>query len=218
MTITRFKFDTTQFIISILKFAAAYMLVTHGYPALLACSTDQAEAYVSVHKSLTDVEARAALVDIITNGDTNRDKNGRFAPGKGSSHDLLKTPAVHDGLKNLYTTAGDSYQGANKQEHSITIDKEGNPSEIATSHDSSKTTVSVHKENGKVTDQAIIHTHPKGTDPHPSDADVQIAKKTGIPNYELSQNQLWVANPDGSTAKVADVEWKNNDLSIKWKS
>ncbi len=134
------------------------------------------------------------------------------------SHDLLKTTSVHDGMKNLYSKASDSYQGANKQEHSLTVDKDGNPSDITTSHDASKNTVTVHKEDGKVTDQAIIHTHPKGTDAKPSDADVAIAKKTGIPNYSLSQNQLWVATPDGKTSKVADVEWKNNDLEIKWKS
>ena len=34
-------------------------------------------------------------------------------------------------------------------------------------------------------------------------------------NYVLSKNELWVANPDGTTSKVGDVSWKHGELVIK---
>jgi hypothetical protein len=115
----------------------------------------------------------------------------------------------------LYASASTSFHGhgSDKIEHSFTVDGAGNPREIQSSHDSAKSSVTVHPG-----DKAIIHTHPDNTDPKPSPADAAIAKQFGIPNYELSKNQLWVANPDGTSEKVADVEWKNGELSIKWKA
>jgi HK97 family phage portal protein len=182
---------------------------------VLACSTTQADEYVIKHKTMTIDEARSALVELITNADANRDSNGRFATGGSGagSHDLLKTPAVHTGMTDLYKQAGNSYMGTDKQEHSFTVDANGKPSAITSSHSSAANTLTVTKG-----DQAIVHSHPKGTDPRPSEADIAIAKSEGIPNYELSRDELWVANPDGTTAKLGDVSWKNNEVSIKWKS
>ena len=51
-------------------------------------------------------------------------------------------------------------------------------------------------------DTAIVHTHPFGTSPSPSDGDVAIAVKLGIPNYVLSYYALWVAMPDGGVKQV----------------
>jgi HK97 family phage portal protein len=181
---------------------------------VLACSMETAAEYVSVHKTFTESEARAAIINMVTNGDTNRESNGRFAPGS-DSHSLIKSPEVNAQVTKLYASASTSFHGhgSDKIEHSFTVDGAGNPREIQSSHDSAKSSVTVHPG-----DKAIIHTHPDNTDPKPSPADAAIAKQFGIPNYELSKNQLWVANPDGTSEKVADVEWKNGELSIKWKA
>jgi proteasome lid subunit RPN8/RPN11 len=63
--------------------------------------------------------------------------------------------------------------------------------------------------------QALIHTHEPGVSPQPSRQDIEVAKQLGCPNYELSMFALWVANPDGTTAKVGDVEMKHGELVIK---
>lgn len=142
-----------------------------------------------------------------------REKNGRFATTGGSdSHSVIRTQAVHDGMSKLYDKAGSSFMGQNSEEHSFTVDANGNPSEITTSKRERGNTVTVTKG-----DQAIVHTHPKSGKPEPSEGDIAVAKRTGIPNYSLSKNELWVANPDGSTAHVADVQWKHGQLDIKWK-
>ncbi|HLX83803.1 MAG TPA: phage portal protein [Terriglobales bacterium] len=182
---------------------------------VLNISVENATVYLCDRKSgaITADTAKSALIALITNADANRDSSGRFATGgSGGAHELLKTAAVHDQLTKLYAEASPSYHGTDKIEHSFTVDGAGQPRNIQSSHDSAKSSVTVHPG-----DKTIVHSHPNGTDPKPSDADIAIAKQFGIPNYELSHNQLWVANPDGTTAKVGDVSWSNGDLDIKWK-
>jgi hypothetical protein len=141
--------------------------------------------------------------------DQPRSPDGKFGSGDGGAHAILKTAAVHDQMGKLYSSASASYLGQDKIEHSFTVDGAGKPRDIQSSHDSAKSSVTVHPG-----DQCIIHTHPKRTDPKPSAADIAIAEQFGIPNYELSANELWVANGDGSTAKVGNVEWKDGELVL----
>jgi HK97 family phage portal protein len=147
-------------------------------------------------------------------GNPNHDANGRFGSGSGgaSAHPLITTTDAHTQMANLYNSASSGYSGQDKMEHSFTIDGSGKPRAIQSSHSNSSNSVTVHPG-----DKAIVHTHPKGTDPKPSDADVAIAVKFGIPNYAMSADVIWVANPDGTTAKVGDVSWQHGDLDIKFK-
>ncbi len=158
---------------------------------------------------------KPCLVALVTNGDANHDKNGRFAPGSGGDkHALLKTPAVHDQMGKMYNSASHTWMGnASREEYSFTVNADGSVTPVKTSGTSDKNSVEVPEGT-----QAIIHTHPAADSPKPGPGDVPAAKKAGCPNYVLSQRELWVANPDGTTAQVGDVSWKHGQLEIKWKS
>jgi len=97
-----------------------------------------------------------------------------------------------------------------KTELSFTVSADGTPGLVSSSHDWARDVVRVH--HG---DTAIVHTHPFGTDPRPSDSDVAIAVKLGIPIFVLSRGALWVAIPDGTSYKVADVQWEHGQLVLK---
>ena len=178
---------------------------------------------IAEHKSMTEEQARTVLVEIITNGDTNRDSNGRFATTGGSDkHAVLKTQAVHAQMVEAYKKAQPTFmpktmipagQQAQRQEYSFTVDKDGKPTDISTSGTNDKNTVDVPQ--GSL---AVVHTHPIVDSPTPSEADVKGAVATGVPDYVISHSEIYVANPDGTTAKVADIDFKKGDLVIKWKS
>jgi len=129
--------------------------------------------------------------------------------------DVLKTPAVQAQMRKLYADALQSFVPTTngltrKTELSFTVSADGAPGLVSSSHDWARDFVLVR--NG---DTAIVHTHPFGIAPHPSDVDVAIAVKLGTPDYVLSRSALWVAMPDGTSHKVADVQWKRGRLVLK---
>jgi len=124
---------------------------------------------------------------------------------------ILRTPAVQFQMSRLYATAMQSYVGVNDQEHSFTIKAGGLPNEIHSSHEFMHNFLAVAAGE----DTAIVHTHPASALPTPSSDDVRIAVRLGIPNYVLSRFALWVALPDGTTRKVADVQWKHSAATLK---
>lgn len=128
-----------------------------------------------------------------------------------TQHAVLKTPAVHAQMSKMYTDASHTFMGASREEYSFTVNKDGSVTPIKTSNTADKNTVDVPEGT-----QAIIHTHPAGDSPKPGPGDVHAAEQANCPNYALSQRALWVANPDGTTAKVGDVEWKHGEVVIKW--
>ena len=137
-------------------------------------------------------------------------------------HAVLKTQAVHAQMVEAYKKAQPTFmpktmipagQQAQRQEYSFTVDKDGKPTDISTSGTAGKNAVEVPPGT-----QAIIHTHPADYKPTPSEADVKGAVATGVPDYVISRSEIYVANPDGTTAKVADIDFKKGDLVIKWKS
>ena len=128
---------------------------------------------------------------------------------------VVKTPAFQAQMSKLYANARQSFVPTpngltRKTELSFTLSADGAPSEVGSSHDWAHDSVRVHRG-----DTAIVHTHPFGTAPRPSDGDVAIAVKLGIPNYVLSCHALWVAMPDGEVAQVADVQWRHGQLVFK---
>ena len=66
--------------------------------------------------------------------------------------------------------------------------------------------------------QAIVHTHPNGTDPEPSDQDKLIADKYGVPNFTISNKGMYVYNPQTKiTSKVLnDLEWLDSANLSRW--
>jgi hypothetical protein len=128
---------------------------------------------------------------------------------------LVKTPAVQAQMSKLYANARQSFVPTTngltrKTELSFTLSADGAPNQVGSSHDWTRDSVRVHRG-----DTAIVHTHPFGTAPRPSDGDVAIAVKLGIPNYVLSCYAMWVAMPDGEVAQVADVQWRHGQLVLK---
>jgi proteasome lid subunit RPN8/RPN11 len=125
---------------------------------------------------------------------------------------LFTPPAPKCVLNNLfplYERAAISLLSKNDcTEFSFTYDKDGTVHPIESSHASHETSVTITK---RVT-AGIVHTHPLDGDPKPSQHDVEIAKKTGLPDYVLSSRQLWVALPSGKIKLIAFVEAKKHEL------
>jgi len=139
------------------------------------------------------------------------DSSGWLGKAGTDKHSAINTEAVYAQMNKLYDSARPSYMGMNKFEHSFTVNKDGSVTDITTSKTDKSNAVTVTPG----TTDAIIHTHPYGGDPHPSPGDFDVAKTAGCPNYELSRDELWVANPDGTQAKVGDVSWKHGEIVIK---
>ena len=119
------------------------------------------------------------------------------------------TPAVESALTPLYKTASGSFLNlALEQEWAFTFNPSGMPTPIRSSRTGHRNSLQVIP--GYT--QGIVHTHPLYSDPRPSDADIQIAKKYKIPNYVLSQHALWVAYPTGKIAKLATVAYEGGQL------
>ena len=129
--------------------------------------------------------------------------------------DVLKMPAVQDQMSKLYADARYTFVPTTngltrKAELSFTVNVKGTADPITSSGAWASDFRRV--QHG---DTAIVHTHPFGRDPRPSDCDNAAAVKLGIPIYELSRYALWVAMPDGTSHKVADVQWQHGRLVLK---
>lgn len=55
---------------------------------------------------------------------------------------------------------------------------------------------------------AIIHTHPPGASPLPSEGDFVLARATGLPVIAVSRRAIWIAAP-GAEAAYPVVERRN---------
>jgi len=174
-----------------------------------------------------NVDGRELYIIYETRGDDEHDAAGKFASkgsgaatGMAAKHAVITSPAVHAQMVAAYKQAQPTFRPKitatagtliPHNEYSFTVDKDGKPSGVVTSGTEDKNTVVVP--DGA---QAVVHTHPSADHPYPSDADIAYAKSTGVPDYVISSNELWVANPDGTSEKVADIEMKHGDLQIKW--
>ena len=124
---------------------------------------------------------------------------------------VLQTPAVQAQLVTLYKRASLTYMNSDHhEEYSFTVKANGAPNEITSSESFNSNVVVV-----KSSDTAIVHTHPATCKPQPSPGDIQVAQRSGVPNYELSRDALYVAMPDGTVRKVGNVNLKHGVLEIK---
>jgi hypothetical protein len=129
--------------------------------------------------------------------------------------EALKMRAVQAPMSKLYADALRTFVpttngSTRKAEWSFTVHADGTPGPITSSGDWARNFLRVHQ-----SDTAIVHTHPFGTDPRPSECDTAIAVKLGIPNYELSRGAVWVAMPNGTSHKISDVQWKHGQVVLK---
>ncbi|MGA2538790.1 MAG: hypothetical protein ABSF53_22470 [Terracidiphilus sp.] len=121
----------------------------------------------------------------------------------------IKTSVVQAQLFELYEHASASYVGCSNSEYSFTVKPDGTTSGIQSSNDYNRNVVAV-----PVGDLALIHTHPSMDLPAPSKGDVAVAVRLGVPNYVLSKFALYVAEPDGTIRKVADVKIEHGQLEL----
>ena len=136
-----------------------------------------------------------------------------YAHGQVMAKDMLiRTPTVIAAITELHSHT--HLGGMDKTEWSVVVRADGTPSKPYSSHDWSSNHLTVRIGS----DLAIIHSHPDGTAPYPSQSDQNAAKQCHIPNYEISAYHIYVAEPDGKTVrKVADIEQgKHNTINIKW--
>jgi proteasome lid subunit RPN8/RPN11 len=136
-----------------------------------------------------------------------------YAHGQVMAEDMLiRTPTVIAAITDLHSRIHQG--GVDKTEWSFVVRADGTPSKPQSSHDYAANHLTV----ALGSDRAIVHSHPDGTAPFPSDADSAAAKKCRIPNYVVSGYHIYVAEPDGKTVrKVADIEQgKHNTINIKW--
>lgn len=64
---------------------------------------------------------------------------------------------------------------------------------------------------------AVIHTHPYGEQAQTSSDDETVANTLQRPNYALSGNALWVAEPGNKEPrKVANLSYKKGHLQYGW--
>ena len=123
--------------------------------------------------------------------------------------DVIKTPLVMARIAQLYKAALPTYV-LGGIEYSFTVAADGIPNHITSSNTAMSNLLVVSS-----TDKIIVHTHPLGASPKPSGNDIQISVHTGKPNYVLSRFALWVAMPDGTFHKVADVKFKHGKLVLE---
>ena len=123
---------------------------------------------------------------------------------------LLLPPQAVQQLLPLYEKARLSFFGKSHYEYSFTYTDEGNVLPITSDRDYNQNSVRICTNTA-----GIVHTHPAGTDKRPSPNDIEVAKRVGIPNYVLSQYELWVAMPDGRVQKVADVKFKKGKVELR---
>src|ERR1019366_3619131 len=103
-----------------------------------------------------------------------------FTVAAFAQNDVLQVPTVQAQMAQLYKQAAGTYfsTSSDHTEYSFTVDATGQPRAITSSHDSMKNYLKFF-----TGDLAIIHTHPHGADPRPSDGDIITAKRCGVPNY-----------------------------------
>jgi hypothetical protein len=129
--------------------------------------------------------------------------------------EALKTRVVQARMSKLYADALPAFVpttngSTRKTEWSFTVHADGRPGPVTSSGDRARNFLRVQQ-----SDTVVVHTHPFGTGPRPSECDTAIAVKLGIPNYELSRGAVWVAMPNGTSHKIAVVQWKHGQLILK---
>ena len=122
--------------------------------------------------------------------------------------------AIANRLTELYKTALPSFAGLSQMqrdnEYAFIYNNGGNPGTVSTSHPPGmKDRIAVYPNTA-----GIIHSHPITSVAYPSGPDIEIAKKNKMPNYVLSQNALWMANPNGQIQQIANVQYKDGQLSL----
>jgi hypothetical protein len=124
---------------------------------------------------------------------------------------VLQLPAVLTQLDNLYAASTMTFLTANDPvEFSFDVLVDGSVTQIESSHSFMRNTLRLPPGT-----RAIVHTHPKEGDPKPSQGDIDTARKANVENYVLSLSALWVAEPDGTIHKVADVSFKHRHVILQ---
>jgi len=122
---------------------------------------------------------------------------------------ILRTPTVHRQVTALYIRALVTFMTDDGTEYAFTFDVNGQVSDIQSSYEHDRTVVTI-----STSTVGVVHTHPRGCSPRPSEQDITVARDAGIDNYVLSEYALWVAHLDGRVEKVGNVTLKRGDLLI----
>lgn len=143
---------------------------------------------------------------------------------KAGPRDYLDRPGTIADMEKMYRESTSSFapgrQGMNTAEHIVPLDKAGrfgsdSAKDFAHTGEGNRTTGAIPRDS-----MAAIHSHPYGSRPEPSGDDYKMAEKLGAPNFEMSSNAIYVAQPGGSKKppiKVADISPdKGGHLKINW--
>jgi len=146
-------------------------------------------------------------------------------PRQASYRELVDTPEMASGINRLYKSAQPSFARQTGQNRLPEIlEPIGTSGTLGASTEGDRNQMS---SGGMRTIAAIpndslgiMHSHPYGEAPQPSDQDYVTAKKLNRPNYEISANELYVAEPDSGNrnnpTKIADLRYNKGQLQYNW--
>lgn len=146
-------------------------------------------------------------------------------PRRASVRETIDSPEILAGIESLYKSNLSSFSpiqgnmGHYSPEVLVPIDVEGHLGSRTEGKSSREGDGSMHV-NARVPKSsiAVIHTHPYGEKPETSSDDETVANTLQRPNYALSGNAIYVAEPGNKESrKVADLKYKNGHLIYDWK-
>lgn len=122
--------------------------------------------------------------------------------------------AITGRLAELYKAAMPSFMGLDpsqrKAEYSFVYNNGGAPGIVGSSH-----TQGMHDNIAVYPNTAgIVHSHPISSVAYPSGPDIDIARQVKRPNYVLSQNALWMADPSGQVQQIANIQYKDGQMTL----
>jgi hypothetical protein len=148
-------------------------------------------------------------------------------PRRASLRETIDDPKTLAGIESLYKKAIPSFsplQGGGVASNSrapeilTPIDVEGNVGGMTMGEGERSGDGSMHV-SARVPrkSMAVIHTHPYGQKPETSGDDETVANTLQRPNYAISGNAIYVAEPgQKNSRKIADLKYKNGHLTEDW--
>lgn len=146
-------------------------------------------------------------------------------PRRANLRETIDDPVTAAGINSMYKDAANSFsplQGMGSRRYPeilSPIDVQGRLGQGSTGEGQRDPNGEMHaKSSIPYGSLAIIHTHPQGQDPRTSPGDENAANQLQRPNYAMSSNAIWAAEPNNpNPVPVANIEMKKGQLQYKWR-